>query len=118
MLRFEMATEDIIDSLNGNDRRFDLGTTSVFYSNDKVIGHADYFIIENILFLKNIETITLRKGFGKSIIKYLFDSLKIEKIHGYFINETSEYFWKSLNATFEQSEIKGKFILERENFNK
>jgi len=110
-----LAREHIIDELNSNGRRFDLGTTRVFYDyNNRIIGYLDYFIVGRCLFIKNILVTARRQGYGKEIIKFLFDNLEIENINGYFIDEISYRFWKSLNATFEKDDSE-KFMLSRDN---
>jgi len=115
LIRVEFATEKIIDILNGKYRRFDLGTTRIFFNENEFIGVVDYFLIEKSLFIKNFQVATRRKGHGKLLINFLFETLEIEDIQGCSINKTTDAFWKSLNANFTDIPKKGMFRLDKSN---
>lgn len=114
MIHFELSTSDIIEVLNKRYGRFDFNTTRTFYRDSTIIGFADYFIVDEILYLKNFRVTKRRKRFGSLIIHYLFNNLKIKAIHGYSLNIIANSFWISLGATFPKTS-KDSFIIYKDN---
>lgn len=114
MIYYKITSGYMINKLNDNFGRFDYKTTRTFYYKNKIIGFADYFIIDKDLFLKNLRVVECRKKYGTLIIHYLFDNLHIASLTGYSINQDTKAFWEALGANFKGLTPNG-FIIAKNN---
>lgn len=55
-----------------------------------------------VVYIKNINSLEYRKGYGKAFIQFLFQECGVKEITGESVPEAVP-FWHKMNATFQQN---------------